>query len=149
MNFEDVAYAVSALFVFYLLITVPINILMSYMNPEMRVILGTVLSGLIPSLLVGLVFARKIVNDKLQSIAKILVVVAVLIGLFLPNIVGFVDWSIYHAGNPNISMQGNDFMLFMSGQTFTYIALNLLFLMPAMLIGLFVGLSFRKATSKA
>ena len=147
MNFEDVAYAVSALFVFYLVITVPINMLVSNVNPETSVALGWLLSGIIPGLLVGLVFARKMTNAKLRSIAKILVVVAVLIGLFLPNIVGFVDWNIYHAGNPNSSMQGNDFMLFMSGQTFTFIALNLMFLMPTMFTGLYIGASLKKANS--
>lgn len=102
---------------------------------------------IIPGLLVGLIFANKMANGKLRSIAKILVVVAVLIGLFLPNIVGFVDWNIYHAGNPNSSMQGNDFMLFMSGQTFMFIALNLTFLIPAMFTGLYVGSSLKKANS--
>ncbi len=147
MNFEDVAYAVSALFAFNLVITVPINMLMSQVNPAVRVALALFISGLIPALIVGLIFARKMSNSKLKSIAKILVVVAVLIGLFLPNIVGFVDWNIYHAGNPNSRLQANDFMLFMSGQTFTYIALNLMFLIPAMFTGLYVGVSLRKTRS--
>jgi hypothetical protein len=145
LNTEDIAYAVSALFVFYLAITVPINMLVSHVPREVSVALSWILSGIIPSLLVGLIFARKMNSAKLRSIAKVLVVVAALIGLFLPNITGFVDWSIYNAGNPNITMQGNDFMLFMSGQTFTFIALNLMFLMPTMFAGLYIGASLRKS----
>lgn len=146
MNFEDIIYAVSTFFTLYLVIAVPIDMLMPRINPEIDVALGWFISGIIPALIVGFIFGGRMAKSKLTSIAKILVVVTVLFGLFLPSIVGFMDWNNYQAGNPNSTLQAQDFVLFMRSHIFKFIAINFIPLLPAMFIGLYAGLSLKKAT---
>ena len=144
MNFEDVIYAVSAFFTIYIVVAFLINLLIPL---QMGPILGWFISGIIPALIVGFIFGGKMVNAKLTSIAKILVLVAALFGLFLPAIIGFMDWNNYITGNPTSTVQAQDFWLFMRNNLFSFITINLVPLLLTVVPGLHVGLSLRKASN--
>ncbi len=144
MNFEDVIFAASTFFILYIVIAVPVNMLMP---PQIIPEIVWLISGIIPALIVGFLFGGRMANAKLTSIAKIMVIVTVLFGLFLPIIVGFMDWNNYITGNPNSAIQAQDFVFFMRNHLFSFIAINLVVLLLAMFPGLYVGLSLKKAVS--
>ena len=141
MNFEDVAYAMASFFTLYIFVFIPINML----NLGIP---GLFIAGLIPALIVGYIFASKIASAKKLSIAKILVLATVLVGVFLPNLIGYVDWDNYLASNPNTTLPASEFMVFMGRQTFIFIAFNLVLLLLAMFIGLFIGTTLKTPTKR-
>ena len=143
LNFEDVIYAVSTFFTFYVVISFLVNFMIPLqMGPE----LGWFISGLIPALLVGFIFGGKMLSAKLSSIAKILVLVTALFGLFLPAIMGFMDWNNYITGNPTSTVQPQEFWLFMKNNLFSFITINFVPLLLTVVPGLYAGLSLRKAS---
>jgi hypothetical protein len=143
LNFEDVIFAVSTFFTLYIVIAVPINMLMPQVTPE----IVWFISGIIPASIVGVIFGGRMNSAKLTSIAKILVLVTVLFGLFLPSIIGFMDWNNYITGNPNSTVQAQDFVFFMKNHLFNFIAINVVPLLLAVFTGLYAGLSVRKVAS--
>lgn len=137
MNFEYVVYAMSTFFTFYIFFFIPINILNLGIS-------GLFVAGIIPSLIVGYLFAGKLVRDKILSIAKILVLATVLVAIFLPSLIGYVDWDNFQASNPASTLSASEFMVHMGRQTFIFTAFNLAFLLPAMFVGLYIGSILRK-----
>jgi hypothetical protein len=137
LNFENVLYSLSAFFAFYIFAFIPINML----NLG---ILGLFITGVLPAMAVGYIFANKMVQSRTVSIAKILVLATVLVALFLPTFTGYIDWYNFQASNPSSTLQASEFMVFMGRQTFMFIAYNLAILLPAAFIGLFVGSLLRK-----
>jgi hypothetical protein len=143
MNFEDVDYAVSTFFTLYVAISFLVNFLIPMkMGPEP----GWFISGIIPAIVVGFIFGGKMAVAKLTSIGKILVLTTALFGLFLPTILGFMDWNNYITGNPSSTIQPQDFWLFMRNNLFSFITINLVPLLLTLVPGLYAGLSLRKAS---
>lgn len=144
MNFEDVIYAVSTFFTIYVVVSFLLNFLIPL---QMGPILGWFISGIIPALIVGFIFGSKMINAKLTSIAKILVLVTALFGLFLPAIVGFMDWNNYILANPTSNVHPQDFWLYMRNSLFSFITINFVPLLLTIIPGLYAGVSMRKATN--
>lgn len=143
MNFEDVIYAVSTFFTLYVVVSFIINFLIPL---QMGPILGWFISGIIPALIVGFIFGSKMASAKLTSVAKILVLVTALFGLFLPAIMGFMDWNNFITGNPNSNIQPQDFWLYMKNNLFSFITINFVPLLLTIIPGLYAGLSLREAS---
>jgi hypothetical protein len=152
LRFGDVLTVVASLFLIsvfgsYPLETVLIPTLGFYWGPT----LGALGSVLISSLIVGYIFARKILEGRKESIAKISVLFAVLMifSIVINNAVlgeDFTQWvhETYQEANPTASLSTFEWYviggLFIGSQMF----MNAITLVPLSFIGLYVGSMLRK-----
>ena len=152
LRFGDVLTAVASLFLITVLVSYPLEIVLIptlgfYWGPT----LGALSSVLISSLIVGYIFARKILEGRKESIAKISVLFAVLMifSIAINNAAlgeDFTQWvhETYQEANPTASLTTFEWYviggLFIGSQMF----MNAITLVPLNFIGLYVGSMLRK-----
>ena len=147
MRFGDVLIAVATLFLITVLVSYPLESMLIptlgfYWGPT----LGALVSVLISSLIVGYIFARKILDGRKESIARISVLFAVLMifSIVINNAAlgeDFTQWvhETYQEANPTASLSTFEWYvvggLFIGSQMF----MNAITLLPLSFIGLHVG----------
>jgi len=147
LRFGDVLIAVATLFLITVLVSYPLESMLIptlgfYWGPT----LGALVSVLISSLIVGYIFARKILDGRKESIARISVLFAVLMifSIVINNAAlgeDFTQWvhETYQEANPTASLSTFEWYvvggLFIGSQMF----MNAITLLPLSFIGLHVG----------
>jgi len=145
LEFGDIVIATATFFVvsvlFYLL--PPIAIIFQYID------VSFIISVLVSGLLVGAIYAHKLVTQKIKSIAKILVMSAVLLAFFTVGMT-FIDWNTYveaGTGHPGLATTAAEFLLGMPYWTAMQIVLSWVLGGPFAFIGLYAGSLLRKPKS--
>jgi len=142
VEFGDIVIATATFFVisvlFYLM--PPIATIFQYVN------VSFILSVLVAGLIVGVIYAHKLVTKRIKSIAKILILSAVLLAFFTASMI-FTDWNTYveaGAGHPGLASTAAEFLLGMPYWTAMQIVLSWAVGGPFAFIGLYVGSMLRK-----
>lgn len=118
----------------------PIAFIFQYVN------VGFIISVLVAGLIVGVVYAHKLGDKKIKSIAKILVLSGVALAFFTTTIT-FTDWNTYiQAGgsHPGLAETAAEFIVEMPYWTVMQIVVSWAVGGPFAFIGLYIGSLLRK-----
>ena len=142
MEFGDAAFASATFFVIsiFLYLLPPIAIIFQFID------VSFIVSVLVAGLIVGVIYAHKLVTGKVKSIAKILVLSAVLLAFFTVGMT-FLDWDTYVAagtGHPGLAENAAEFLLGMPYWITIQIVLSWVVGGPFAFIGLYAGSMLRK-----
>ena len=142
MDFGDTIFATATFFVvslfFYLL--PPIAVIFQYVS------VSFILSVMVAGLIVGVMYAHKLSDERIKSIAKILVLCGVVLAFFTVSLT-FTDWGTYQAAganHPGSVTNAEDFLLEMPYWVAIQIVLEWVIGGPFAFIGVYVGSMLRR-----
>ena len=137
MEFGDLVLAAAVFFVismFFYLIP-PIAVIFQYTN------VSFLLSVFVAGLVTGAIYSHKIMDDRLKSIVKILVLSAVVLAFFTA-IMTFKDWHTYvaaGANHPGFVETAAEFLILLPYWTAVGICIEWVIGAPFAFVGLYVG----------
>ena len=150
MKFGDVVIAVASIAVIAVLIGFPLMlVLIAALGFYLGQNVGAAVSFLLSSLIVGYIFAGKILEARREAIAKITVLAAVLVTfnvMFFPT---HADWApyikeTYEAANPGSTLSTLDWFIVELMALSQVMFLNVVIVLVLGFIGLYVGSMLRR-----
>jgi hypothetical protein len=104
---------------------------------------------LLAALIVGYIFAGKIAEARLASIAKIAVFAAIVMMFFAVNLSALGDWTpvikeAYQEANPGTTLSTSEWLAVENIATTNSIFINVVYVLVLGFIGLYVGSMLRK-----
>jgi hypothetical protein len=142
VEFGDIVLASATFFV----VTVFLYLLPSFGEIFQYANITYIISVLVAGIIVGIMYAHKLVDDKIKSIFKILVVCAVLLAFFTA-ILTFTDWDTYQAAganHPDVVTSAEEFLLQVPYWTVFQIVIEWLVGGPFAFVGIYVGSMLKK-----
>ncbi len=142
MEFGDAVFAAAVFFIVSLLFYLmpPIAVIFQYVS------ISFILSVLVAGVIAGYTYGHKMGDNRIKSVAKILVLSAVVLAFFTA-ILTFKDWGTYvaaGANHPEAVTSAADFILAMPYWVALQIVLSWAIGGPFAFIGLYVGSTLRK-----
>ena len=150
MKFGDVVIAVASLAVILLVIEVPLGVvLIPALGFEWGPTVYSAVSILLSALIVGYIFAGKISEARMEAIAKILVLGAVLWMLFLINYSSYADWAptvkeAYQTAHPETTLSTYEWVIVESMALSQMMFINVVMGLVLAFIGLYAGSMLRR-----
>jgi hypothetical protein len=142
--------AVASATVIMILIVVPVRmVLVPALDFDWGITVSAVISMLLSALIVGYIFAGKIAEARLASIAKITVFSAIVLMFFAVNLSALGDWTpvikeAYQEANPGTTLSTSEWLAVENIATINSVFLNMVYVLVLGFIGFYVGSRLRK-----
>jgi len=142
VEFGDIILSSATFFVIsvFLYLLPPFGIIFQYAS------VSYIISVLFAGIIVGVMYAHKLVDEKIKSTLKIMVVSAVLLAFFTASIT-FTDWDTYQAAganHPDAVTSAAEFLIQVPYWTVFQIVIEWLVGGPFAFVGIYVGSLLRK-----